>query len=200
MSFRIGLMGGSFNPVHNGHIEIAHSFINSGFIDQLWVYPTPDPPHKIETKLVSFHHRFEMLKLAMKSLNQAVVSVKDIESNLPRPNYTLKTIEYLIESYPEHTFFLCIGSDSLASFTKWYKYERILSLIRILVAYRPEFNKATINPELLDTYNQKINFIKHEEIEISSTTIRKDIYSDTIGYQIPKEVEKYIRDNGLYEN
>src|SRR5690554_3641750 len=107
---RIGLLGGTFNPVHNGHIAIAKAFLGSGEIDKLWVLLTSFPPHKKGDEFVSYELRHKMLKAAFSGLNN--ISVSTIEQTLPKPNYTIHTVRHLKEKYPEFSFLFCMGEDS----------------------------------------------------------------------------------------
>ena len=190
MEKRVGIFGGSFDPVHNGHIQIARSFLKSGLIRQLLVLPTPSPPHKQGLDQADYTHRFEMLKLAFRSIDH--IQVSNLEQTLPHPSYTLQTIEHLQREYPGSIFYLCLGEDSLRDFHKWYQYKKILDKVNLLVAKRPEINTTEVAPEILE----KTIFIKHEPVSVSSTEIRQ-----TNGHEandLPPSVADYIKKHNLY--
>ncbi|WP_069131786.1 nicotinate (nicotinamide) nucleotide adenylyltransferase [Rhodohalobacter halophilus] len=188
---RIGLFGGSFDPVHNGHVEAVKSFLNSGFIDEVWILLTPDPPHKSGQVLNRFEHRLEMLKLAFRSLNR--VKISQIETELPKPSYTLRTIEHLKNRYPDHLFYLCLGEDSLQTFHQWYKYREIIGECSLIVVDRPGADHSEVAPEILE----ETIFVEHQPQDISSTEIRSKPGS-RVKRKLPADVQAYIQKNNLY--
>ncbi|MDZ7757675.1 nicotinate (nicotinamide) nucleotide adenylyltransferase [Rhodohalobacter sp.] len=188
---RIGLFGGSFDPVHHGHIEAVESFLNSDLIDEIWILLTPDPPHKTDQKKTDFEHRFTMLKLAFQESESTKIS--DIENELPKPSYTLRTIHHLKEKYPEYTFFLCLGEDSLQTFHKWHKYDEILKECTLMVVDRPGSDHSDVNSNILE----KTIFVDHKPVDISSTEIRQTSDSSSLD-NLPDEVQNYIQKNNLY--
>lgn len=193
MEKRVGIFGGSFDPVHNGHIRIVQSFLKSGLVDEILVLLTPDPPHKKQENQAPFSHRMEMLKRAFAGQKQ--VQVSDLETKLPAPSYTLQTIEYLQEKFPETTWFLCMGEDSLATFKDWHRYDEILNKLTLLVAERPGIEISNVSPEILE----KTAFVKHEPVNISSSGIRGEGNADS-SPSIPEPVADYIRQHRLYKN
>ncbi len=134
MRERIGIFGGAFNPVHNGHLAIAEAFLNSRLIHRLLILPTPDPPHKESRELAPFRHRFRMLQIAFEEADN--VEISDLETRLDPPSYTVRTIRHLQETQPDTLWYLCIGSDSLEQFTGWYRYREILDRVSLIVAAR----------------------------------------------------------------
>lgn len=193
MKFNIGLFGGTFDPVHNGHIEIARSYLNSSYIDQLWIIPSANPPHKSNLALTPFEHRVNMLKLVFNDVDGVLIN--NIEQKLPAPGYTLQTLNKLKESHESnYTFYWCIGSDSLQSFHEWYRYKDILKLCMLLVAERPEFEIESVEPAI----QEKCIFVKHDPVTISSTEIRNDLISKRFSSNIPGKVAEYILTHNLY--
>lgn len=191
---RIGLFGGAFDPVHIGHQRVVESFLNSNLIDELHLLPTPHPPHKDLPSSASFAQRYEMLRLAFSGYEQVVIS--DIEKKLPEPSYTLQTIEYLQKKHPDIIYFLCIGEDNLESFHKWFKYEKILMKVTLLVAARPGANSHDQRSDILE----RAVFIDHNELEISSTKIRTEENIEEILDLVPENVARYIVEHNLYLN
>lgn len=191
---RIGIFGGAFDPVHHGHTQIAESFLASNLIDKLLVLPTPASPHKKNSDQTAFSHRYEMLKLAFHDNDRVVVS--DLETELPNPSYTLRTIEHLQQENPENTYYLCIGEDSLSSFHKWWKYEEILERIPLVVASRPDAESSGLPQSILE----RALFVDHNEVDISSTQIRKRAREGDSRLKdlVPDSVAQYIFRNNLY--
>lgn len=189
MGTRIGLFGGTFDPVHNGHVSLVHSFLNSGLIDELWVLLTPSPPHKTDDEQTGYDLRLRMALAAFEELDQ--VSISTVEQELPSPSYTIRTLRHLKRAHPEHDFKLCIGEDSLVHFHQWKQYEEILNECDLLVAKRPGMSSTDLEEKIL----KASHFVEHEPIPISSTDLRKRIsngeaYADLIPDKVLKIIEK----------
>ena len=190
---KIGLFGGTFDPVHNGHIEIADSFINSGCIDELWVLLTPFPPHKLEKKNVSYDTRLKMVKSAFDEFDCKILS---IERDLPKPSYTYRTIQALKKDYPENIFFFCLGEDSLSKFHTWKHYEKILEEAGLLVAVRPNSGHKSVDKSILC----KTTFVDHIPIEVSSSAIKENINNkEFLKLNLPDSVYSIIEKENLYQ-
>lgn len=189
---RIGLFGGAFDPVHIGHIKVAQSFLDTRLMDRLLILPTAESPHKETSGQVSFHHRFKMLQLAF--LDEDDVEISDLEQHLPKPSYTLQTIEHLQENFPDNHYFLCIGEDNLDSFQEWWNYETILEKVTLIVAKRPAIEGMDGSEKILN----HVIFAEHDEIDISSTEIRRAKLSGELSQYVPAGVDDYIRRHKLY--
>lgn len=190
------MLGGSYNPVHCGHVAIAQSFVACPFINQLWVLLTPTPPHKKNRSFADYHDRLEMLEIAFKSIDDIVVS--DIEQHIDPPQYTFKTVRYLTNQYPDVTFYICLGEDGYLSFDTWYSYDKILSHCDLLVARRPGFKTEQQEHTMI---RRKSHFIDHRPIKISSTQIREKLQKgDDLSGLVPQKVENYIRKKELYRH
>jgi nicotinate-nucleotide adenylyltransferase len=185
---RIGILGGTFDPVHIGHIKIVESFLDSNLIDEVQILVAPDPPHKTNRKITPFHHRFEMAVIAFSDFENVIVS--DLENQLPKPSYTVQTIEYLQKQHSRDTFFLCMGEDNVQIFDQWYKSREILDLVTLIVAQRPGFGIDGVSSEILE----KTIFVEHAPVDISSTDYRNAERKE----MIPDHVLKYIRRHKLY--
>ena len=189
----VGLFGGTFDPVHNGHLAIANSFINSGFITDLWILLTPDPPHKKEIDHTDYQLRYEMLKLNFDRFER--IKISTVEKDLPKPSYSLQTVEHLKKENPDYEFFLCIGEDSLMNFHKWKSYQSLLNKVNLLVAERPGFDHSSVDNDILD----KCRFVKHTPIEVSSSAIRGNIMEGKpVGDYLNAKVETFIHEHSLY--
>jgi nicotinate-nucleotide adenylyltransferase len=191
----IGVLGGSFNPVHNGHLSIVQSFLDSDILDELWILLTPDPPHKKDRLQAKYDTRLQMLQAAFKDFDD--VKVSDLETKLPQPSYTIQTLEYLSDQNPNYTFYLCMGGDSLRDFHKWKDWKKILEYADLLVAQRP-FAEIREVDNVLRTH---IHFVDHKPIQISSTMVRDAIAgSDDISGLVPSSVKKIIDHEQLYQD
>ncbi len=189
---RVGVFGGTFDPVHKGHISIVHSFLRSGLIDAVWVTPTPTPPFKTRKALAAYAHRIAMVELAFKDSKRVIVS--DFETRIKGKSYTYKTLNNLREQYTHLSWYLCIGSDNLEVFHKWQNFEELINETGIIVAARPGYKTSNVDKRVLP----KVEFVEHDPIDISSTQIRNELKN--IGYSdhIIPEVLEYIRDHNLY--
>lgn len=191
----VGILGGTFDPVHNGHISIAKSFLNSQYIDSLLVLLSPVSPHKTDQNFTAYHLRFRMLKAAFGLFKN--IAISDLEYSLPRPSHTLQTLGSLNKLQPNRSFYLCLGMDSFYGFKEWYKWNEILSYCELLVADRPNSGNTNMPNEILDsTY-----FVKHRPLDISSTEIRNKIgLNETIEEYVPQSVVDIIKSRNLYRD
>lgn len=189
---KIGLFGGTFDPVHTGHTAIAHAFLSSGFIDELWVLLTPDPPHKSGRKFTAYEIRKRMLKTA---LTEPGIRILTVEEELPRPSYSSNTLRYLKSKYPEYEFYFCIGEDSLKQFTLWKDFRYILQEAKLLAARRPGFELSTADKEVL----ARTEFVEHTPVDISSTRIREVLAGGGEAEAwLPPGVSEIIKEQNLY--
>ncbi len=188
----IGIFSGTFDPVHRGHQAAAASYNRSPLIDELWVLPTPQPPNKKQRKLTAFSHRLKMLEIAFRNVENVVVS--DLEQSLPTPSYTIQTIHHIRNEYPAYKLFLCIGEDSLAGFTEWYRWEDILDECQLLVASRPSADSSRLGSQL----KQKVHFADHKPVAVSSSDIREKIAEGVVTDDITPDVASYIKEHNLY--
>ncbi|MAL16428.1 MAG: nicotinate (nicotinamide) nucleotide adenylyltransferase [Balneola sp.] len=193
MAQRIGLFGGTFDPVHNGHLSIAESFLQSGLIDELWVLLTPFPPHKQDVNQTPYDTRLQLLETAFEGISN--LSIKTIENRLPKPSYSVQTIRHLKGEYPDATFYYCMGEDSLAYFHTWKYYTEILEECDLLVAKRPGVSHDEVEDQIL----RSTHFVSHTPLEISSSSIKEQIQKgDSIAGLVPKSVHKIIEKEQLY--
>lgn len=188
---KIGLFFGSFNPVHIGHMIIANYMANYTGLDKVWIVVSPHNPLKEKTALINAYDRLEMCKIAFE--DNARIQVSDIELHLPQPSYTIDTLIYLKEKYPEHQFVLLMGSDNLRTLKKWKNYELLLRDYEIYVYPRPYEETG----ELGDHPN--VTVTRTPVMELSSTFIRNGIKEGKdISYFITKEVKEFIDSKSLY--
>lgn len=190
----IGILGGSFNPVHIGHMMLADYMAQFTDIDEVWLMLSPlNPLKKHPEELVSDHHRMAMLNIAAQGNPR--IRVCDIELSLPRPSYTANTLDHLAALYPDCRFSLIIGSDNWLIFDRWYRYKEILTDYTPFVYPRPGYpvDTSALPPE--------VTFIQAPLMEISSTFLRSAISSGHhMNYFLPQGVNEYIVENHLYTN
>lgn len=193
MSLRVGLFGGTFDPVHNGHLSIAQSFIDSGLLDELWVLLTLYPPHKQQIHQTSYENRLKMLEAAFKNMDR--LTINTIESKLPKPSYSIHTIRYLEQKYPDAKFYYCMGEDSLTKFHTWKYYDEILEECELLVAKRPGVEHQNVKQEILD----RTHFVEHTPLDISSSQIRELVSKGKpVSELVPEKVSRIIEKEQLY--
>jgi nicotinate-nucleotide adenylyltransferase len=187
---RIGLYFGSFNPVHVGHLIIANCAINCTPIQQVWMVVSPQNPLKISASLLNEYSRLHLLQTALEG--EYNIKVSKIEFSLPKPSYTIDTLTYLKEQYPQHQFSVIMGSDSLSNITKWKNYKMLLEEYELFVYKRPGF-------ETFEELGAKVTILDSPLLEISSTYIRNLIKEGkSIRYLLPDAVKDEIEKNNYY--
>ncbi|GEO09556.1 nicotinate (nicotinamide) nucleotide adenylyltransferase [Segetibacter aerophilus] len=186
---KIGLYFGSFNPIHIGHLIIGSFVANNTDVDQVWFVVSPHNPLKKSSTLLNEYHRLHLVQLAIESDEQLKAS--NIEFKLPRPSYTIDTLTYLTEKYPENEFVVIMGSDSYQNLQKWKNYEILKKRFFFHVYLRPGF-EITAAPE-------RVNVLKAPQLEISSTLIRESIREGkSIRYLVPEAVQEEIERSNYY--
>lgn len=195
---KIGLFFGSFNPIHKSHLEIAKSMIQWKKLNEIWFVVTPQNPQKDPSILAPNENRIKMVELAVQQYKK--FRVEKIELELPTPNYTVNTMEALINRDPENKFFLIIGADNFENLDSWKNPERILEISNILVYPR---GSSQINGSRLFLTDKRIEFIQAPLLNDSSSNIRKSIEESNKVNEIndlPKEVKLYIESQELYRS
>jgi nicotinate-nucleotide adenylyltransferase len=193
---RIGLYFGSFNPIHVGHLIVANTVAESVEVEQVWFVVSPQNPFKKKNSLAHEFDRMDMVRLAI--ADNPKFNATDIEFRLPKPSYTIDTLAYLSEKYPQHQFSIIIGGDNLESLPKWKNYEQILLYYNILVYPRPHTNLQSSKNTLLQ--HEKVKLIDAPMLDISATFIRQCIQQGkSIKYLVPEDVESYIKGKKLYQ-
>ena len=188
---KIGIYGGTFNPIHIGHTSLAKSLIDQGLVDEVWLLVSPLNPFKQSntSEFAEYHHRYRMAKLAVKNIQGLRAS--DFENHLPVPSYMYTTLCELSKQYPEHEFSLVIGADNWERFSGWYRSDDLKAKFNILVYRRPGYE--------LDEHN--VNIVDTPLYDISSTQLRQAINKG----ERPKEwlapnVLRYIIRHKLYSS
>lgn len=189
---KVGLLFGSFNPIHIGHLILANFMATNTDLDTVWLVVSPQNPFKPSNSLLHEFDRLHMVSLAI--ADNPHLGVSNIEFSMPKPSYTIDTLTYLQEKYPSYEFVLIMGEDNLASFPKWKNYERILEYHKVYVYPR----SGSLNSEI--THLPNVSFVKAPILDISATFIRDCIKQEkSIKYLVPDEVADYIRVHKLYQ-
>lgn len=189
---RTGIFGGSFNPIHNGHINLAQNILNQGLADEIWLMVTPHNPLKPIKELLDEHVRLRMARHAIHSI--LGVEASDFEFSLPRPSYSWQTLRELKNTFPERSFILIIGADNWKLFPKWKNSKDILMEYEIIVYPRPGY--AIEKDELPDN----VHLIEAPLFTWNSSQIRERLANgeDTTG-MMPPEVVDIIKNNNYYK-
>lgn len=195
---RIGLFGGTFNPVHNGHIHLAEEAVSELGLSKLILIPSNIPPHKEAGELCSCEDRVQMCWLAAEGKENFEVSLFEI--NQGGKSYSYYTVEHFSELYPDEEIFLLTGSDMLLSFEKWFRFEDILKKVTLAVVSREYDDSEQIvrKAEELSGFG-KIKIISSRPYPVSSTEIRRRIRNgEKYSCYLPEKVVQYIRLKNLY--
>lgn len=193
MKKKIGLFFGSFNPIHIGHLILANYILENSDMNELWFVVSPHNPLKEKKTLLQDHNRLEMVNLAIK--NYPNMRASDVEFSLPKPSYTIDTLTYLKEKYPDYTFSLIMGEDNLGSFRKWKNYETLAQNHQIIVYPRIFKNDSA---EAYFTH-QNISTVAAPVIELSATEIRTMIREGkNVRPMLPPEVFDYLEGSNIY--
>lgn len=198
---KIGIYGGSFDPVHNGHVNAALTFMEELSLDKIIIIPAYQPPHKKGLSMTPSEHRLNMCNLAFGKLERFEVS--DIEIKREDEGYMADTIVQLRETYPEDELFLLIGGDMLLYFQKWHAWHKITDEAVLAVAARNWEDDAALEAEaaVLRSYGAEVRIVPIDVKEISSTSVRETVRrADDISSMVPEGVDEYIWDHYLYYN
>ena len=189
---KIGVLGGSFNPIHIGHAILANYITQCTDIEQLWLMVSPQNPLKSELPQSYDVHRLAMTELVASKCDNVITS--GFEFTLPKPSYTVDTLKALREKFPLHEFVLVIGADNWQNFEKWKDWQEILDKHNILVY--PRMGSEIVIP---DDLCNKVEKLDSPIIEISSTYIREQLKKGkNLNFFLPKDVYRYILENNLY--
>jgi nicotinate-nucleotide adenylyltransferase len=199
---RLGIFGGTFDPVHYGHLLLAECCREQIKLDRVWFMPTAVPPHKQQAAITPADHRLEMLGLAIAGNKGFEVCRYEIERG--GVNYTVDTLDHFRRETPEHELFFLIGGDSLADLPTWREPDRLCQLAKLVVVRRPDmaeidFSALTgcIAAERIDEMRRHV--VEMPRIDLSARDIRtRAAAQQSIRYRTPRSVEMYIETHGLY--
>ncbi len=192
---KIGLFFGSFNPIHIGHLILANYILENSDMDELWFVVSPQNPFKDKKSLLKDHNRLDMVQLAIK--NYPNMRASSVEFSLPKPSYTIDTLTYLHEKYPDYLFALIMGEDNLNGLAKWKNSENLIANHQIIV-YPRAFEGEKKDHEYLQ--HENISLIQAPVIEISATEIRNMIKAGkNVRPMLPPEVFEYLDGSAFYK-
>lgn len=188
---KIGLFFGSFNPIHHGHLMVASFIANHTELQQVWLVVSPQNPLKAQSSLLNEYDRLHLAQLAIE--NDAQLKVSDIEFKLPKPSYTIDTLTYLQEKYPQHQFYVIMGSDSFQNLPKWKNFEALVKNYQFIVYRRPGF-------DITEKYGADVTYLEAPMLELSATLIRNNCKEGiTIRYLVPEDVRLEIERNNYFK-
>lgn len=196
---RIGIFGGTFNPIHWGHVRLAQHYIQELQLDKLLIIPTKYPPHKVARDLAPSRHRLEMCRLAFEGIPN--VEISNIEIQRPGRSYTVDTIRQLRKIYPEDKLFLIVGGDMFRSFNRWYCFDEILLNCTLCTAARERHELQELNRSkiILSQYSENLKILDMPVLELSSTEVREKLRDEEdCSALLPEKVLAYIQTNDLF--
>jgi nicotinate-nucleotide adenylyltransferase len=189
---KIGLFFGSFNPIHVGHLIIANYMATQTDLQQVWLVVSPQNPLKPKNTLARDRDRLNMVQLAIGE--NTLLKASNIEFKMPKPSYTIDTLAYLKEKYPQHEFTLIMGGDNIATLQKWKNYEQILRGYNIYVYKRPQYELGEL------ATHERVKVFEAPLMEISATYIRKCLSEKkSVQYLVPDAVQKYLEESKVYK-
>lgn len=193
MAERLGILGGTFDPVHSGHVLLAQAVLERLPLDRILFVPAADPPHK-RSLVTSATHRFEMVRLALEGLKRMEISRAELDRE--GPSYTVETLRHFRSHYAGSDLYLIIGADNIADLPTWHDPEGILALATIVSGSRDEQGLAQ-DPD----FGSRILRVPTPTYDISSTDIRQRLLQGLpVRYLVPEAVEHYLASHGLYQN
>lgn len=197
---KTGILGGTFDPVHYGHLILAEQAMGEAKLDQVVFMPALVQPFKRNTKVADANHRLEMLKLATE--NNPCFSVSDLELSSPEISYTINTLRNLKTMDPDADLYFIIGTDAFLGLEKWYSSEDLLRCFSFIIGSRPGYKEQELRACMThyrECYHTNMVLIDNSEVEISSTNIKERFRKGkSIKYLLPEAVEAYIYKNKLY--
>lgn len=189
---KTGLLFGSFNPIHNGHLILASYMVAFTDLDEVWFVISPQNPLKEKNTLLVDYHRLALVRLAVE--DHSKMKAEDIEFKMPKPSYTIDTLTWLNEKYPDRSFIVICGTDIFQSFNKWKNYKQLIDQYSLYVYPRPGFDLGEYSG------NPHITMFDAPNMEISSSFIRKGIREKKdMQFWMPQKVYEYILEMHFYE-
>ena len=194
---KTGLFGGTFDPLHNGHMKVAQEAKNHLQLDRVIFIPSGDPPHKTDREITGKKHRLEMVRMAAE---QEGAFVSDWELMRERKSYSVETVRHFKETYPEDELFFIIGADSFRDLPSWWHYRELMALCSFVVVSRPDAEKKVLLSRYqCDETPPRVFFLDGIFMDISSTEIRQMVREGKdVSHLVPEAVHTYILNHRLY--
>jgi len=187
---KIGLYFGSFNPIHVGHLIIASHIADNSNLNQVWFVVSPQNPLKPSASLLNEYHRLHLVQTAVQE--DLRFRVSDVEFKLPKPSYTIDTLTYLTEKYPENQLTVILGTDSFQNLSKWKNADLLLKNYSFVLYPRPGFEMKDVPAN--------VQIVSAPLLEVSATAIRRNIKElKSIRYLVPDNVREEIERSGYYK-
>lgn len=187
---KIGILGGTFDPPHNGHLLIANEVLHELSLDEVWFMPNQEPPHKLKSNGASTGDRIKMLELAING--HPNFQIEKIELERSGRSFTVDTMKLVKEKYPKDEFYFIVGADMVEYLPKWNKIDELIEMVQFVGVNRPDY---------LDETQYPIINVKVPEMGVSSKLVRNRMKeAKTIRYLVPEPVRIYIEENMLYES
>lgn len=191
LRMKIGLFFGSFNPVHIGHLIIANFMATQTDLQRVWLVVSPHNPLKPKKTLARDHDRLHLVRLGIG--DNPLLRASDVEFQLPKPSYTIDTLSFLKEKYPEYEFVLIMGADNINSLSLWKNYEQLLSGYDIYVYKRPGYEIGDLSQM------PRVKVFEAPPLDISATYIRDCIKAGkSVRYLVPEAVWEYLESSSMY--
>ncbi len=188
---RVGLLGGTFDPPHLGHLTIAQGVLETCKLDEIWFMPSHRPPHKNGNAITDNHQRMKMTQLAIDGNPHFKLSLIEFERN--DRSYTIDTIEILKENYPHIDFYFIIGGDMIEDLPNWHRIDELSRMITFIGVNRPGYHP--------DKEQYHVLLIDVPQIDVSSSELRRNLHDKKSGrYLLPESVRTFIAEEGLYES
>lgn len=197
---RIGIFGGSFNPLHQGHLIVAEFAAESINLDQVLFTPVVHPPHRSGSELAPIQHRLAMIEMAIAGNTRFFTSLVDVER--PGPHYSVETVQILEQQFAGSQLYFVMGGDSFKSFPRWHQPEQIVEHCRLAVMRRPSHKpvEPDMHDALMPNLHQRVDMIEAPPIGISATRVREQLATGrSVRYLVPDNVLDYIHTHNLYQ-
>lgn len=185
---KVGILGGTFDPPHHGHLLIANEVLFALNLDEIWFMPNQEPPHKQKSVFITNEDRLHMLELAIRGNGK--FKLQTIELERKGPSFTVETMKIIKSQYKEYEFFFIIGADMIEYLPEWCKVDELVKLVQFVGVERPAYSHETKYPIL---------YVDVPTMEVSSSMIRERLKNgQTVRYLLPDSVIDYIKENHLY--
>lgn len=190
---KVGLYGGTFDPIHTVHLIVAEQARDALNLDEIWFLPAHIPPHKRSRRITADIHRVEMIRLAIADNPRFLLNTVELERDSGQPSYTYDTVRLLKVRHPEVDFYFIIGGDMANYLPKWHRIDELVQMVQFVALARPGYTME-------NKYMQRVIETEMPQLDVSSTMIREKASAGrSIRYLVPDAVRMYIEEKRLYE-